>query len=68
MSVRRAGVAASVVALLTAALVARPPVVDAQTGSGSGRPNVLIVITDDQRIESMGPMRRTRAWFRQGGT
>jgi arylsulfatase A-like enzyme len=29
---------------------------------------VLIVITDDQRIESMGPMRRTRAWFKREGT
>jgi arylsulfatase A-like enzyme len=34
----------------------------------SQRPNVLIVLTDDQRIESMGPMRRTRAWFKRGGT
>jgi arylsulfatase A-like enzyme len=32
------------------------------------RPNVLIIITDDQRIESMGPMRRTRRWFQRGGT
>jgi arylsulfatase A-like enzyme len=68
VSARRAGLGALAVALLLATVVARPPVVDAQTGPGSGRPNVLIVITDDQRIESMGPMRRTRAWFRQGGT
>jgi arylsulfatase A-like enzyme len=32
------------------------------------QPNVLIIITDDQRIESMGPMRRTRFWFRRLGT
>jgi arylsulfatase A-like enzyme len=36
--------------------------------TGGGRPNVVIIITDDQRIESMGPMRKTRAWFRRGGT
>ncbi len=41
------------------------PPASAQQG---GRPNVLIVLTDDQRIESMGPMRKTRAWFKRGGT
>jgi arylsulfatase A-like enzyme len=41
-----------------------PPAV-AQQGA---RPNVLIILTDDQRIESMGPMRRTRALFKRGGT
>lgn len=61
-------------AVSLAALVAAVPpggrsgVAGAQTGQGSGRPNVLIVITDDQRIESMGPMRRTRAWFKRDGT
>lgn len=46
------------------ALSPRGPVASA----APAQPNVLIIITDDQRIESMGPMRRTRFWFRQGGT
>jgi arylsulfatase A-like enzyme len=65
----RTRVGAVVVAL--AAVLASVPMggtgrAQAQPSPGS-RPNVLIIITDDQRIESMGPMRRTRAWFRQGG-
>jgi arylsulfatase A-like enzyme len=60
--------------LLVAAIMAtlpapgRVPTATAQTGGGGGRPNVLIIVTDDQRIESMGPMRKTRAWFKGGGT
>jgi arylsulfatase A-like enzyme len=63
--VRRAiGLAAAVAALGTF-----PPTGPAaQTAPGPGRPNVLLIITDDQRIESMGPMRKTRAWFKRGGT
>ncbi|MGH2654590.1 MAG: sulfatase family protein [Actinomycetota bacterium] len=40
----------------------------AASAQPAARPNVLLVITDDQRIESMGPMRRTRAVFKRGGT
>ena len=32
------------------------------------RPNVLVIITDDQRVETMGAMPKTRAWFGQRGT
>jgi arylsulfatase A-like enzyme len=68
---RRSAAATAVV--LAAVLGGLPPpgkhpFATAQTGPGSGRPNVLIIITDDQRIESMGPMRKTRAWFRRKGT
>jgi arylsulfatase A-like enzyme len=59
-----AGVAVAAVAL---APPAEGPA-GAQSAPDGGRPNVLIIITDDQRIESMGPMRKTRAWFRRGGT
>jgi arylsulfatase A-like enzyme len=58
-------------ALFAAALLAAPArqgPAAAQTAPDAGRPNVLIVITDDQRVESMGPMRKTRSWFRQRGT
>jgi arylsulfatase A-like enzyme len=56
----------AVLALWAVALVPGPgPPAAAQQGA---RPNVLIILTDDQRIESMGPMRRTRALFKRGGT
>lgn len=60
--------AATVAVLVLWAVALAPssgPPASAQSG---GRPNVLIILTDDQRIESMGPMRRTRAWFKRGGT
>jgi arylsulfatase A-like enzyme len=42
------------------------------TGSPSGtaptRPNVLIIVTDDQRIGSLGVMPQTRRYFIRGGT
>jgi arylsulfatase A-like enzyme len=65
--VRRAiGVAAAIAALGT--FPPAGPAARAQTAPGPGRPNVLLIITDDQRMESMGPMRKTRAWFKRGGT
>ncbi|MGH2655673.1 MAG: sulfatase family protein [Actinomycetota bacterium] len=63
---RRSLVTGAVVVLSAVATAPGPtPPAEAQQ---AGRPNVLIVLTDDQRIESMGPMRRTRAWFKRGGT
>jgi arylsulfatase A-like enzyme len=64
--VRRSGATVAVLVLWAVALVpgSGPPA----SAQQDGRPNVLIVLTDDQRIESMGPMRRTRAWFKRGGT
>ncbi len=32
------------------------------------RPNVLVVVTDDQRVDTMFFMPRTRGWLRDGGT
>jgi arylsulfatase A-like enzyme len=61
--VRRAAAAALAVWALSLAPVPESPA-SAQEG---GRPNVLIILTDDQRIESMGPMRRTRALFKREG-
>jgi arylsulfatase A-like enzyme len=34
---------------------------------GPVRPNVLIILTDDQRADTMNVMGSTRAWFAQGG-
>ena len=63
---RRSAATVAVLVLWAVALVPGPgPPAAAQQGA---RPNVLIILTDDQRIESMGPMRRTRALFKRGGT
>jgi arylsulfatase A-like enzyme len=32
------------------------------------RPNVLVIVTDDQRVDSLDAMPRTRRWFGRGGT
>ena len=32
------------------------------------RPNVLIIVTDDQRVDTFGAMPRTRRWFEREGT
>lgn len=41
------------------------------TGRGStpaSRPNVLLIITDDQRVGSLSVVPQLRKWFRRGGT
>jgi arylsulfatase A-like enzyme len=57
-------------ALVAAAATGAAPQVAAQTGAGAGaRPNVLIVITDDQRpYGTLGVMPGTRRWFLDDGT
>jgi arylsulfatase A-like enzyme len=32
------------------------------------RPNILLIVTDDQRVDAMKGMNNTRRWFRRGGT
>jgi arylsulfatase A-like enzyme len=57
--------------VLLASLVALEPVgsgVPAVANEGAERPNVLIILTDDQRADMMEVLRRTRAWFETGGT
>lgn len=39
-----------------------------RTEETRGRPNVLIVVTDDQRWDTLDAMPRTRRWFQEGGT
>jgi arylsulfatase A-like enzyme len=42
---------------------------DASRSASSSRlPNILIVLTDDQRADTLGVMPRTRRWFGGGGT
>lgn len=41
----------------------------AQTPPAPGpRPNVLVIVTDDQRSDTLEVMPKTRGWFEQGGT
>jgi arylsulfatase A-like enzyme len=58
------------VALLTVAILAVPSVGSRPTPAlGSpAPPNVLIIMTDDQRVDTMGMMPRTLRWFDSGGT
>lgn len=51
----------SVIASCTASGPSRPP-------KNASRPNILIVITDDQRADSLPTMPAVRRWFGQGGT
>ncbi len=61
------GVAAAGIALLAATSPARG--VDRVAQTGDERPNVLIVVTDDQRpYGTFGVMPRTRRWFFRDGT
>lgn len=58
-----------VVALLGAAAGAAPRVAAQPDERGDERPNVLIVITDDQRpYGTLGVMPRTKRWFLDDGT
>jgi arylsulfatase A-like enzyme len=38
------------------------------TTARPARPNVLIILTDDQRVDTMGVLPRTRSWFADVGT
>lgn len=64
-----AGRALVIAALATAAAAGsvRPLPATAQTPEAPPR-NFLIIVTDDQRGESMAVMPRTRAWFKGAGT
>ena len=42
--------------------------VRAEAPGPAGRPNVLVILTDDQRADSMFMMPKTRKWFAEGGT
>ena len=50
------------------ALAAVPGMQVTATGQVAGRPNILVIVTDDQRIQTMSVLPRTSSWFRDGGT
>lgn len=61
--------ARSFLLVVLACAFAFAPALPASPVSGEPRrPNVLIIVTDDQRVDTFRAMRRTRAWFERGGT
>jgi len=65
--VRRFARSAAILAALTLVPLARAPVPAA--GQPGGRPNVLVILTDDHRgTETLEWMPKTLQWFGQGGT
>jgi arylsulfatase A-like enzyme len=66
LSARSTGVTAALalLTLLPAVGFSRPA-----AGQAGGSPNVLVILTDDQRaMDTMEHMARTQQWFGQGGT
>jgi arylsulfatase A-like enzyme len=57
----RTALAALAVAVLVVALGPRP-------AAANDRPNILVIMTDDQRAGTMDVMPKTRQWFETGGT
>lgn len=61
-------VPSSLMALLAFALML-PQAAPVATAAAEGeRPNVLIIVTDDQRVDTFGAMPHTRRWFERAGT
>jgi arylsulfatase A-like enzyme len=44
------------------------PLAAEEPAHGGGRPNFLIIVTDDQRADMLTGMPKTRRWFERGGT
>jgi arylsulfatase A-like enzyme len=68
---RRRGSAMVGIAVLTACVSTFATPVPLASGAAPGtpaRPNVLWIVTDDQRVGTMGVLPHARAWFRDGGT
>ncbi|HEX2031837.1 MAG TPA: sulfatase [Actinomycetota bacterium] len=53
---------------IAAITVASLPMGPQPAPAASGRPNVLIILTDDQRPDTLEVMPETRRWFEAGGT
>jgi arylsulfatase A-like enzyme len=63
-----AGVVLAVLALAASACTAsRGPGGPARPGGDRARPNVLVVVTDDARAETLQAMPKTRRWLAEGG-
>ena len=54
-----------VVVVVLAPMISTGATVEAQT---TGRPNILLIVTDDQRRGTLGMMPEVRRWFRREGT
>jgi arylsulfatase A-like enzyme len=55
-------------ALLLGLVSPQGPPSQAAAAASEGRPNILFIVTDDQRGDgTLGPMSRTRHWFREQG-
>ena len=53
---------------LVAGLLHAPNAPTTVAAAGADRPNVLVILTDDQRADTMGMMPRTLRWFQRQGT
>jgi arylsulfatase A-like enzyme len=65
-SLRRGAAGAVVVPLLLALFLSEPSTRPARAEAGkkpNARPNVLIIVTDDQRLDTMDAMPKTRRWI-----
>jgi N-acetylglucosamine-6-sulfatase len=67
-SVMRKGLAATVVSLLGAAGVSMGTAANSGTVSSAARPNIIMVLTDDQTLTDMTVMRQVRARLGKRGT
>jgi arylsulfatase A-like enzyme len=62
------GLRAALVLALAAALITQlSPSRMARASAARGRPNVLLIVTDDQRKGTMSALPVTRRWFKRGG-
>jgi arylsulfatase A-like enzyme len=64
----RASVRGTIVLMLVATGLLGLPRGPLATGGTEPRPNVLIIVTDDQRADTLSATPKTRKWFRAGGT
>jgi arylsulfatase A-like enzyme len=64
--------ARGMLAALVLSAVVGHDVADGSAGGGTGgpsaRPNILVILTDDQRPDTLGVMPATSSWFAAGGT
>jgi arylsulfatase A-like enzyme len=54
-------------ALVSFAVAVAPGQIRAQEAQPDTGPNILLIVTDDQRVDTMNIMRRTREWMGKGG-
>jgi arylsulfatase A-like enzyme len=66
--VRRAIVVFSLLALAAGGAVVVAQSREAAVVLVPSRPNILVIVTDDQRADQLGPMPATSSWFGGGGT